>query len=506
MSCQKRLGDDIEGVLESAEIGHSIDKAAYKKAVPALRAALLDRQAELKQRAEVPLIVIVSGLDGAGKGETVNVLHQWLDTRLMTTHAFGKPTDEERARPPLWRYWRVLPPKGRAALIFNSWYREPVYHHVYGRMGPEPFDNALEAITRFERMLVREGAVLLKFWFHLSKAAQKRRFQTLERDPNTRYRVTKEDWDHFARYDHFRRCAEQMLRQTSTAEAPWIIVEGEDERYRNLATGNALLAAFERGLAPKPPPRPHHESPPLLEPIDHKRILDTLDLRQSLPKKEYEAELAQLQARLNKLVRRSRFRKRQSLVVAFEGNDAAGKGGSIRRITQALDARQYTVMQTAAPTEEERAQPYLWRFWRQVPGYGQVTLYDRSWYGRVLVERVEKLTEEEDFMRAYAEINDFESELVEHGAIVVKFWLAISKEEQLARFKAREQENFKRYKITAEDYRNRANWDAYKEAASDMVERTSTELAPWTLVEANDKYFARVKVLRTLVAALEAAR
>jgi polyphosphate kinase 2 (PPK2 family) len=143
---------------------------------------------------------------------------------------------------------------------------------------------------------------------------------------------------------------------------------------------------------------------------------------------------------------------------------------------------------------------------RQVPGYGEITLFDRSWYGRVLVERVEQLASEADFMRAYAEINDFETELVEHGAIVMKFWLAISKEEQLARFHAREQQGFKRYKITADDYRNRAKWDAYREAASDMVDRTSTELAPWTLVEANDKYFARVKVLRTLVAALEAAR
>ncbi|MFT3927980.1 MAG: polyphosphate:AMP phosphotransferase [Myxococcales bacterium] len=501
-----RRRGDLREVLESAEIGHAIDKVTYKDALPELRAALLDRQAELKERAEVPLIVLVSGLDGAGKGETVNVLHQWLDTRLMATHAFGKPTDEERARPFLWRYWRVLPPKGSAALIFNSWYSTPLFNRVYDLSGPEPFDNALEAITRFERMLVREGAVLLKFWFHLSKKAQKKRLQKLERDPNTRWRVTNEDWDHFARYDGLRRCAEQMLRQTSTAEAPWIIVEGEDERYRNLATGKALLAAFEKGLAPKPPPEPHHESPPLFEPIDHLRIIDKLDLSQHLPKPEYEVELAQLQARLNKLVRAPKFFKKRALVAVFEGNDAAGKGGSIRRVTQALDARQYKVMQTAAPTEEERAQPYLWRFVRQIPGYGQITLFDRSWYGRVLVERVEALAAEPDWLRAYAEINDFETELVEHGTVVVKFWLSISKDEQLARFQAREQEDFKRYKITPDDYRNRAKWDAYRDAASDMVERTSTELAPWTLIEANDKYFARVKVLRTLVEALEAAK
>jgi len=493
-------------VLESAEIGHSIDKTTYKNALPDLRAALLDRQAELKERAEVPLIVVIAGLDGAGKGDTVNVLHQWMDTRLMATHAFGKPTDDERARPFLWRYWCVLPPKGQAALIFDSWYSGPLYDRVYGRTGSEPFDNRLETITRFERMLVREGAVLLKFWFHLSKSAQKKRFQKLEKHPNTRYRVTKEDWDHFAHYDRLCHYAEQMLRQTSTAEAPWVLIEGENERYRNLSTGKALLDALEKGLAKRPPPEPHHESPPLLEPIDHLRIIDKLDLSQRMPKPKYEAELARLQAQLNKLVRSPKFRKRRSLVAVFEGNDAAGKGGSIRRVTQALDARQYKVMQVSAPSEDELAQPYLWRFVRQIPGYGQVTLFDRSWYGRVLVERVEQLTLAPDWLRAYAEINDFESELVEHGTVVVKFWLAISKEEQLERFQARERENFKRYKITAEDYRNRAKWGAYRDAASDMVERTSTELAPWTLVEANDKYFARVKVLRTLVEALEAAR
>ncbi len=506
MSFRPFPGDDLQAVLESAEIGHSIDKATYKQRLPELRAALLMRQAELKERAEVPLIVLVSGLDGAGKGETVNVLHEWMDTRLMATHAFGPPTDEERARPPLWRFWRVLPPKGTAALIFHSWYYDPLYDRVYGRISPEAYESALETITRFERMLVREGTVLLKLWFHLSKQAQYKRFKTLESDPNTRFRVTKEDWEHFAHYDHLRRCAEQMLRETSTVEAPWIIIEGAEERYRNLATGQALLHALEQGLAPKPPPKPHHESPPLLEPIDHVRILDRLDLTLSLPKADYEEELAALQSRLARLVRHSSFRKRHSLVAVFEGNDAAGKGGSIRRVTRALDARQYKVMQTAAPTEEERAQPYLWRFMRQVPGHGQITLYDRSWYGRVLVERVDGLVSEETYLRAYAEINDFESVLIHHGAVVVKFWLAISKDEQLRRFKAREQQRYKRYKITADDYRNRAKWDAYQRAAHDMIERTSTELAPWTLVEANDKHFARVKVLRTLVTALERAR
>jgi len=222
-----------------------------------------------------------------------------------------------------------------------------------------------------------------------------------------------------------------------------------------------------------------------------------------MDKAEYKTRLAELQGRLSKLTRDERF-KNHSLVLAFEGNDAAGKGGTIRRITQALDARSYRVVPVAAPTEEERVKPWLWRFWRQVPGKGGITIFDRTWYGRVLVERVEGFAQERDWMRAYYEINDFEHQLSENGAVVLKFWLAISNEEQMARFKLREETGFKRFKITEEDWRNREKWNAYKLAVSDMVDRTSTSKVPWTLVEANNKYYARIKVLSTICAALEA--
>jgi polyphosphate kinase 2 (PPK2 family) len=194
-----------------------------------------------------------------------------------------------------------------------------------------------------------------------------------------------------------------------------------------------------------------------------------------------------------------------ALMVVFEGNDAAGKGGAIRRVTGALDPRQYRTVPIAAPTEEERAQPYLWRFWRHVPGRGQFTIFDRSWYGRVLVERVEGFCSQADWLRAYGEINDFEEQLHNYGIVLVKFWLSIDKDTQMQRFKEREEVSFKRYKITEEDWRNRDKWDHYVDAVDDMVDRTSTEIAPWTLVEANDKRYARVKVLRTINEALEAA-
>jgi AMP-polyphosphate phosphotransferase len=203
------------------------------------------------------------------------------------------------------------------------------------------------------------------------------------------------------------------------------------------------------------------------------------------------------------LTRHPKF-KYMSVIMVVEGNDAAGKGGCIRRVTGALDARMYQVIPIAAPSEEERAQPYLWRFWRHLPRKGRVTIFDRSWYGRVLVERVEGYCSEADWMRAYSEINDFEAQMVRHHLLVIKFWLTITKDEQLQRFEAREKTGFKRFKITEEDWRNREKWEEYEMAVCDMVDRTSTKLAPWTLVEANNKYFARIKVLKTLCEQIEA--
>jgi len=281
-------------------------------------------------------------------------------------------------------------------------------------------------------------------------------------------------------------------------------VEGFDHYYRSLTVGNQLLQTLRQRLAEKPAERPQVKAPPMLPRTEGKDVLSSLDLTQSLTKKKYAKELETWQGRLNLLTRHPKF-KGKSVILVFEGQDAAGKGGAIRRVTSALDSRIYQGVPIAAPTEEERAQPYLWRFWRHIPRRGRFTIFDRSWYGRVLVERVEGFCTEADWMRAYGEINDFEMQLVRNDSIVLKFWLQISKEEQLRRFKEREKIAFKRFKITEEDWRNRKRWDDYHKAVCDMAERTSTEVAPWTIVEANDKYFARIKVLRTIVRRIEAA-
>ncbi|MGZ5029322.1 MAG: polyphosphate:AMP phosphotransferase, partial [Methylobacter sp.] len=407
--------------------------------------------------------------------------------------------------PMMWRFWRELPPKGKIGVFLGSWYTWPILDHVAGRTKASEFDQSMEQVRCLEKMLTDEGALILKFWMHLSKDKQKKRLKMLEENPKTRWRVTNRDWKHFEQYDKFRAAHERMIRHTSTAEAPWTIVEGYDSNYRDLTVGKVILEAIRKRLDDTGiQTTTDHAPPPPLPSIDQIDILKTLDLSQKLDKKQFKVELEKYQGKLALLTRKHGF-KDITVIALFEGNDAAGKGGAIRRIASALDARCYNIIPVAAPTEEERAQPYLWRFWRHIPRRGRITIFDRSWYGRVLVERVEEFCSKADWMRSYSEINDFETQLVHHNIVVVKFWLAISKEEQLERFKERERISFKRFKITEEDWRNRKKWDEYEHTVCDMVDRTSTEIAPWTLIEANDKNFARIKILKTLCQRIEDA-
>lgn len=491
-------------MFETAELGHTIDKDTYEAEVPALRSALLEAQYELKDSRKFPLVILIGGVDGAGKGETVNLLNEWMDPRHIETHAMGAPSDEERERPAMWRYWRALPPKGKIGIFFGSWYTEPIVRHAHGEIPDLELDQRMERVIRFEDMLSDEGTLILKFWLHLSKKEQKKRLRQLESNEATRWRVTKLDWANHAMYEKYRRTSERALRRTSTGVAPWTVVEGVDARYRSLTIATAIQRALRRRLD-EPEATQVREPPRPPEPrAGDVNVLRLLDHTQTVDKDAHDDLLEQKQGELNLLTRHKRFR-RHSVVVVFEGADAAGKGGAIRRVTSALDARQYDVVPIAAPTAEEKAHPYLWRFWLALPRSGAVTIFDRSWYGRVLVERVEGFCRPADWMRAYNEINDFEEQLAAHGAVVVKFWLQITKEEQLRRFEDRKEVGWKRHKITEEDWRNREKWADYETAVCDMVERTSTEHAPWTLVEANDKRFARIKILDTIRRRVEAA-
>ncbi len=500
-------------MFRTAEVGRKVSKSDYEAALPALRVELIELQQQLRQ-ADFPVIVLFAGVDGAGKGGTVNLLNEWMDPRWLQTRAYGEPSDEERERPEFWRYWRDLPPKGRIGLFLSAWYSRPVLDRVYGRQTDGDFDRDLDRIIAFEELLADDGAVILKFWMHLGEKAQKRRLKSLEKDPLTSWRVTKTDWDHWKKYDRFVDAAERLVMRTSRAHAPWMIVEGEDERYRSLAVGrrlrDAIRARFDAEAAPREPNTSDSGAmtgdvvDASLEPAFERTVFSSLDMDATVTGSTYDTRLPKAQARLNRAYRKARDAGR-STVMVFEGWDAGGKGGAIRRLTAAMDARDYQVIPIAAPTDEERARPYLWRFWRHLGRAGRVTVYDRSWYGRVLVERVEGLAGPHEWQRAFAEINDFERQLVESGTIVVKFWLHITPDEQLRRFERRQEIPFKRWKLTDEDWRNREKWPEYERAAHQMIGQTSTSLAPWRLVPANSKRFARLAVLDTVCNALEEA-
>jgi len=504
-------------MFEAAELGRTISKEEYKRREPALLGELLEVQNELRAAATFPVIIVFAGVDGAGKGETVNLLNAWMDPRWIVTQAFGEPSDEEQERPEYWRFWRALPARGRVGLFLSSWYSRPVLDRVYRRLSADAFDERLHRIVDFEQTLAADGALILKFWMHLGKSAQKKRLTHLEHDPLQRWRVDRLAWKHWRMYPKFIAAGEQAIRQTNRGDAPWTIVEGADPRYRSITVGEAIRDVVRARLAETKAvaKRPHGprataadrapagktgparaRRPPLVS------ILSSLDMTKHSSPKKAAAEIVRQQGRLNLLQRRAR-EAGFSTILVFEGWDAAGKGGAVRRVTAALDARDYHIIPVAAPTDEERAQHYLWRFWRHLGRAGRVTIFDRSWYGRVLVERVEGFASDKEWMRAYAEINQFEDQLVEHGIVLVKYWLHVTRDEQLRRFKERESTPYKRWKLTDEDWRNRERWDAYERAVNDMIERTSTRVAPWTLVEANDKGLARIKVLQTVCDRLE---
>ncbi|MCG8357386.1 MAG: polyphosphate:AMP phosphotransferase [Kiloniellales bacterium] len=512
-------------MFETAELGRKVSKSDFNAQVTELRTELLEVQQELR-RADFPAIILFGGVDAAGKSETINLLNEWMDPRWIITCAYGPPSDEERERPEGWRYWRDLPPKGHIGLFMSAWYSQAILERVHGEIDEAQFDKFLEHIAIFEQELADGGALILKFWLHLSHKAQRKRFKELEADPLTAWRVTKTDWDNLEKYEDFVTTAERAIARTSTGSAPWQIVEGLDDRYCGLTVAAAIRDALQKHLAEaeirkqlflqmqakdheaehcaKKANGAEGDGVAAVRPSSSLTILSGLDMKQALAKKEYNARLAEYQAKLHRLHRKA-IDARISGICVFEGWDAGGKGGAIRRMTAALDARNYRVIPIAAPTDEEQAHHYLWRFWRHMSRAGRMTFFDRSWYGRVLVERVEGFATEAEWRRAYAEINDFEEQLTVHGIVLSKFWLHITPEEQLARFKAREEIPYKRWKLTEEDWRNREKWGLYEQAVNDMIERTSTAHAPWTLVEGNDKRFARIKVLQTVCERLEAA-
>jgi len=484
-----------------------------KDAESALRVALLARQRVL-QTSKRSVIVIIAGINGGGTGQVIRSLSEWLDPRYVRSYTFSKRSEEERERPPFWRYWMSLPARGNIATYTDAWYTEAIRKYAKYKITKRVFSRMLGHIQQFESDLVSDGTIILKYWLHLESDEQKARFDKLLGNPETAWRVSKEDLKSTKYYSTYTTAAARAIEETDSSIAPWQVMSGVDpescawfigrdieKRVGQNLDGNAALDEPKIN-EPNVDEANVNEGRKDVAGSKYRNMFAHVDLQQELSKSKYKKRLARYQARLADLHQRAK-KKDVSTIVVFEGWDAAGKGGAIRRITYALDPRQYRVIRVAAPTDEELARHYLWRFWRHIPRAGNTTIYDRSWYGRVLVERVEGFAQKPRWQQAYDEINDFEQALVEHGSLMIKFWLHISPDEQLRRFKQREQIPHKHHKITEEDYRNREKWDDYCAAANEMIARTDTSWAPWQIIAANDKRSARVKVLEQLCDAYE---
>lgn len=477
--------------------GDDIDKDEYRRREGQLHLRLLDIQKQLAASKKAALI-LMNGVEGSGKGETAKKMLEWFDARGVETTAFWTPDATEAEHPPLWRFWNKLPLAGRIGVFFGSWYTHPVIARVFRTMDRGEFENNLDDIRKFERMLVAEGVILIKLWMHLAPADQKRFLEKARSKAATKWRISRIAKKFFQKRKRFQKIDALTLAATHSSAAPWTVIDARHARFREIFAGETILKRLETALG-----APSAEYAGVWQPSAVK-YLASLDLGQKLEEAEYKEKLEKYTAKITTLTDKLST-KRHSLLLVFEGADAAGKGGAIRRVTYGIDPRHYRVNAVSAPTDVEKGHPYLWRFWQKIPAEGKVAIFDRSWYGRVLVERIEKFCTEAEWQRAFGEINDFEKALHDSQTVIRKFYLSISPEEQLKRFTDRKITPYKQYKLTEEDWRNRDKWGAYQAAADDMFANTSTDYAPWILVEANDKNHARIKVMKTVADALEEA-
>ncbi len=502
-------------MLEKIDLDKKIDKETYKKVQDTEGVQLGKLQRECKD-AGIPVIIVFEGMGAAGKGVQINRLIQFLDPRGFSVYASSTADQEATQRPFLWQFWINTPAKGRIAVFDTSWYSRVQKDRFDGITKDKDLPGAFQDILSFERQLTDDGTVIIKFFLYISKEEQAKRFKKLDNSKETSWRVTKADWNRNKEYDRYLDINEDMLERTETEYAPWTIVESTDRDYAatkilttvvNRLTAELDKRRKEAEAKAKAEQESHYEadengSEMVPAPTFRNGVLSGIDLNKSLPRDEYKKELKKLQKRLETL-HSEIYRLRIPVVIGFEGWDAAGKGGAIKRLTSHLDPRGYQVNPTSAANDIEKVHHYLWRFWNNVPKAGHIAIFDRTWYGRVMVERIEGFCTEAEWKRAYQEINEMEAHMANYGTVVLKFWLQIDKDEQERRFNERASTPEKQWKITDEDWRNRAKWDKYEEAVDEMLVRTSTTYAPWIVVEGNDKCYARVKVLRTVVDAIE---
>lgn len=491
-------------MLEMVDLRKKLAKKEFKKKMPELDRRVSELQRACKEKG-IQTILVFEGLEASGKGTCINRLMRPLDPRGFKVNPIHRPTEVERMWPFLIRFWKLLPARGRLCIFDRSWYDRVLGQHIKKEVSDSECAAAYEEIRAFERQQSDDGAVIVKFWLHISRKVQARRFDAMEKVAATSWKVGKNEWKQHKLFNKYIKAAEEMIERTNTAAAPWVVVEAYDKDYAILKIFEVLAETWEAALARAAVAEKNKKSGTHVEttlPAHNVTVLSKLDLSQKLSKEAYSRQIGELKDQI-RLLEYEIYKRRIPVMVCYEGCDAAGKGGNIKRLTENLDPRGYEVIPIAAPTSDELAHHYLWRFANCIPKAGHVTIFDRTWYGRVMVERIEGYCKPEAWQRAYREINEFEAHLASFGTVIVKFWLHIDQDEQMRRFKERQKNPSKQWKLTGEDWRNREKWPKYEIAINDMLSKCSTTYAPWTIIEANDKYFARVKALKTVIRAIE---
>lgn len=496
-------------MLQQLDLTKNMSKEDYKKRMEVLEPELARLQRTCKAE-KIPVIIVFEGFGAAGKGYQIGRLIHSLDPRGFYVNSIGPESTEEMMHPFLWRFWTKLPAKDQMAIFDRSWYRKVMIDRFDGITSEKRLVTYYNEINSFERQLAADGNVIIKLFLCIDKKEQKKRFKKLMEVRSSSWRVSEDDLKRNKNFDVYKEMSDEMLEYTDTAYAPWTIVEAMDREFATVKIYTAVIEALKAAIRRKAEgsasdTNVSHVPVPASEYDDEvlrTSSLKKVDLSLSLERDEYKKELKELQRRIEEL-HGELYRRRIPMILGFEGWDAGGKGGAIKRLTDRMDPRGYIVHPTASPNDIEKVHHYLWRFWNHVPKDGHIAIFDRTWYGRVMVERIEGFCTREEWQRAYQEINEMEKQFAEHGAIVLKFWMQIDKDEQERRFKERMENPDKQWKITDEDWRNREKWDEYEKAVDEMLVRTSTTYAPWIIVEGNNKYYARVKVLRSVVNAME---
>lgn len=481
-------------MLEKIDLTKSLDKETYKTELKQLETELKRAQQSIREH-NIPVILLFEGWSSAGKGTLIGKVVYPLDPRYFNVLSMNKLSEDSIMRPPLWTYWINTPSEGRITLFDKSWHRAGI------TMSEADRNKYFYDVNAFEEQLISGGTLIIKIFLHISAKEQKKRLKDTEANNATKWRVDDKDWEQNKNYDKYLVSLEQMINETNTAKSKWVIVEAEDKRYATVKTYKTIINKIQEEIKRRGTDNKATYEKTSIKPNEIS-ILRSIDLSKKIENKDYKEKLAYYQNKISDLGYKM-YAKRKSVVIVYEGWDAGGKGGNIKRLTEQIDPRGYEVIPIQAPTKEELAHHYLWRFWKFMPKDGHMAIFDRSWYGRVMVERIEGFCTEEDWMRSYKEINDMELHMANHGTIIFKFWMHINKDEQLLRFRQRQDDPLKQYKITDEDWRNREKWDAYEEAVDEMLFRTNTSSAPWTIIESVDKKYARIRTLAIVVKELE---